>query len=418
MRVTNSGTYEYCRWEKHQTESRVNFVQSIKTQSVQDYFQNTLAPLRQQFLNGEQPPGCNECYVMEQNNKVSGRQKQLLKIGVLESHFEKSLSTSPLKQDFDYSATNQGHTTRSVSDWQIDLGNYCNSSCIFCNPESSSMMATEFKKIGLIEQLPPTAWCNDSELVEKFVNDLTNNHDIRYLHFIGGETLITPAFKKILKSLVHTEQCKQVTIGLTTNLTLWSDEIAELLANFNQVNFGMSVETLTPVNDYVRWPGKLNNTKQYLDQWVAFAQDHRWLTQLRITPTCLTIEDLWTVYDYAWNNTTSVESCNFLYKPEFLRIGVLPQEYLQTAKNKIQHWIDQHPIDLSQNIVNTRDPNLARQQVVQDAQSYVNYLSSCEDESHRLPDLVNYLKTLEANRGNSILDYLPHYEDLLRSAGY
>jgi hypothetical protein len=54
----------------------------------------------------------------------------------------------------------------------------------------------------------------------------------------------------------------------------------------------------------------------------------------------------------------------------------------------------------------------------QDLQSYVNYLENMPDESNRLPDLVKFLKQLEASRGNSILTYLPEYEELFRSAGY
>jgi hypothetical protein len=69
-------------------------------------------------------------------------------------------------------------------------------------------------------------------------------------------------------------------------------------------------------------------------------------------------------------------------------------------------------------IINTRDPSVAQQQVVQDLQSYINYLKSEPDESWRLPDLIKYLKRLESNRGNSVIPYLPEYEDLFRSAGY
>jgi hypothetical protein len=69
-------------------------------------------------------------------------------------------------------------------------------------------------------------------------------------------------------------------------------------------------------------------------------------------------------------------------------------------------------------IVNIRDPNQAQQQIVQDLESYVNYLDNEPDESYRLTDLVQYLKKLESNRHNSVLDYLPQYEDLFRSAGY
>jgi predicted S18 family serine protease len=124
------------------------------------------------------------------------------------------------------------------------------------------------------------------------------------------------------------------------------------------------------------------------------------------------------VYDYAWQHGTSVESCNFIDRPEFFRIGVLPKYFRESAVHTLQSWIDAHPVDAHDQIINTRDPNLARQQIVQDANSYLNYLESAEDESHRLPDLVDYLKRLEASRGNSILTYLPQYENLFRSDGY
>jgi hypothetical protein len=180
----------------------------------------------------------------------------------------------------------------------------------------------------------------------------------------------------------------------------------------------MSVETLTPVNDYVRYPSQQAQTQTLLDRWVALGHKQGWLIQLRITPTCLTVHELTTVYDYAWQHGTAVESCNFIDRPEFFRISVLPKRQRESAVEILRSWIGTHPVDVHDQIINTRDPNLAQEQIVQDACSYLNYLESAEDESHRLPDLVAYLKRLETGRGNSILTYLPQYEDLFRSAGY
>jgi len=58
------------------------------------------------------------------------------------------------------------------------------------------------------------------------------------------------------------------------------------------------------------------------------------------------------------------------------------------------------------------------QQVVEDLLSYKNYLKNEPDESFRLPDTVSYIKQLESLRNNSVLDYLPEYEELFRTAGY
>jgi sulfatase maturation enzyme AslB (radical SAM superfamily) len=399
--------------------TRVNFDRNIKSLFPLKYFQDNMAKLRTELLQGHVPDMCSDCHVMEAHSKPSGRQRQLLKVGVLGEHFEKSLASSPMRAAFDHSNKNQGVTNRTVTDWQIDLGNYCNGACVFCGPESSSSLATEFKKIGLIDQTPPPSWCDDPELLDQFVMDLTSSPDLQYLHFLGGETVITPGFKKILSALVNADLAKKITIGFTTNLTVWSDTVVELLTQFQQVNLGMSVETLTAVNDYVRYPSEQARTRQLLDQWRDLAKRHAWLTQLRITPTCLTMHDLTTVYDYAWQHNISVESCSFFDRPEFFRISVLPAQQRQIAIHRLQQWIKSHVANpRAHQIINTRDLNLAQQQIAQDAESYLHYLQSAPDESHRLPDLVAYLKRLEASRGNSILTYLPQYEDLLRSAGY
>jgi len=417
IRINNSGSYEYCRW-KINNNNQADPVANIKNQTPDEFFQNNLSLVREQLLQGEKLSECDACYVMEHNGKVSGRQRQLLKVGIQELHFAKSMYSSPLRSDFDYSHANHGRTTRSISDWQIDLGNYCNGGCVFCHPGSSSKLAAEFKAIGFIQELPPNSWCDDPVLLKRFIDHLTTNTTLKYLHFIGGETTITPAFRQILQALVDSGQSNTVTIGFTTNLITWSDSLNELLSKFYSVNLGLSVETLTPVNDYVRWPSKLDQTLEILNRWVTFGRQNSWLIQLRITPTCLTIEELDTVYEYAWQHELSVESCNFLYKPEVMRINVLPQQYRSQARDRLSQWINSHHIEYIDTIINTRDPNIARQQIIQDAQSYLNYIDNATDESYRLPDLISYLKKLEAHRKNSILDYLPHYEQLFRSAGY
>jgi sulfatase maturation enzyme AslB (radical SAM superfamily) len=419
MAITNSGTYEPCRWVVKNQKTRVNFERNIKNVTPLTYFQTHMAQLRTELLQGDTPTICNDCHVMEQYGKPSGRQRQLLKTGVLGDHFEKSLASSPMRQAFDYSNANQGHTTHTVTDWQIDLGNHCNGACVFCNPENSSTLATEFKKLGLIEQLPPPSWCDDPALLSQFVDNLVASFDdLQYLHFLGGETVITPGFKKILSALVDAGLSNQIIIGFTTNLTVWSDSIVELLKQFKQVNLGMSIETLTAVNDYVRYPSQQLRTKELLDRWVKLATQHDWLVQLRVTPNCLTVHDLTTVYDYAWQNNTAVESCNFIHSPEVFRIGVLPKVVRKQIAQELAIWIDNHPVDDTAQIINTRDSNLTQVQIVQDATSYLNYLNTAPDESQKLPDLVTYLKQLEKSRGNSILTYLPQYEDLFRSAGY
>lgn len=418
MRINGSGAYEPCRWMTFQGGTRANPEHNIRVMSPAAYFQDHMAGLRTQLLQGQTPEICGDCVKMEQHGKVSGRQRQLLKVGVRAEYFEKSLASSPFRSAFDYSHAHQGHTDRRVRDWQIDLGNYCNSACVFCHPESSSTLAQEFKTLGIIDSMPARAWSDDPALVERFVAELAATPDLAYLHFIGGETVITPGFRRILQALVDADLAGRVSIGFTTNLTVWAEPVVDLLRQFQTVNLGMSIESLGPINDYVRYPSQIDRVKQIMDRWTQLGHELGWLQQLRITPTCLTVHDLTTVYEHAWREGLAVESCNFLDRPEFMRISVLPDVYREQARDNLAAWLADHPAPEVPQVINTRDPNQVRAQIRQDAESYLDYLDHAPDETDRLPDLITYLKRLEGHRGNSVLDYVPQYEDLFRSAGY
>ena len=407
MRVTNNGGMTYCRWaDKNITEVNIRDV------DPKTFFQQHMTDIRTSMLQGKTVPGCGECYQMERHNKVSGRQKQLLKVGVRVEQFEKTLASSPWVKTFA-----EHEFTQLPQDWQIDLGNYCNSACVFCHPNSSSRLASEWKRIGFIDQLPLPNWCDDPAQVTSFVEILKSSPHIQYLHFIGGETLITPAFKTILEALIQAGLNRTATIGFTTNLVTWDQSVIDLLTQFATVNLGMSIESFDTVNDYVRWPATMPKVHEILDKWQSIAQQHNWLMQFRITPTVLTIDSLLSVYDYAWDRSIAIESCNFLDQPECMRASVLPRDYRQSIINRMRDWIDAHDHG-DPTIVNIRNPNLSQQQITQDLQSYVHYLQHEADESFRLPELVAYLKRIESSRGNSILTYLPQYEKLFRTAGY
>lgn len=415
MRINNGGHYEFCRWAAKDKDNNRMQLPSIAVQDPIEFFQTGMSSIRLELLNGETPTGCQECVEMEQHNKVSGRLRQLLKTGIQTDNFVKTLQSSPWYEKFEQSA--DGTTDLRPVDWQVDLGNYCNSGCVFCYPGSSSKLAKDWLELGLIQTVPPTAWCNNNEYLQKFIQVLVNTPKLRYIHFIGGETLITPAFRTIVQALVDVGVSETVTLGFTTNLTTWDDDLIELLTQFQEVNLGLSIECLHPVNDYLRWPSNINSVRATLDRWVDFAKQHNWLVQLRMTPTVFSVLHLDTIFEYAYQQDIAVESCNFLSHPAYMRPNVLPAEQKQEVVEKLTRWAEQYPRSETR-VVNTRSPEFARLHTVQDAYSYIDYLTKQPDESYRLPDLVQYIKQMESLRNNTILDYLPEYEKFLRSAGY
>lgn len=416
MRVLPSGELRYCRWME---DKKNPIVSDLNQKDFLSYFQKEMSALRLKMLHGEHISSCDQCAKMEEHGKISGREKQLLKVGIKLDNFEKTFRSSTFYDEFEKSSNHRGDTQLWPQDWQIDLGNYCNSGCVFCSPIYSSKLANEFKKLGLIEELPPKNWTDDDEAVDRFVELLSQSKKLSYLHFLGGETLITPAFKKILLKLIEKGLHTNTSIGFTTNLTVWDESIVHLLKQYKEVNLGMSIECLHPINDYLRWPSKIEKVKEILEKWIQLGRQQNWLIQFRITPTLFSVAHIKTIYDYAYTYDVGVESCNFLYNPSFMRMSVLPIDVRQDIANELQYWINSKKLLFSEErIINTRDPNKAKDYILQDAMSYVDYLQNGPDESSSWPDLVSYLKKLEGSRKNSILDYAPEYEKFLRSAGY
>lgn len=411
MKITHQGNFEFCRWADHASGH------NISDTTPQEFFQTHMANVRASMLAGQRLQECHTCHQMEKHGKVSGRQRQLLKVGIAEDQFEKSLRSSPYWPAFVHSQYHKGHTDILPRDWQIDLGNHCNSACIYCAPESSSRLAQEFRRLKIINQEPSALWSENSAQVDQLIHSLTTSPQLAYLHFLGGETLITPAFRTVLQRLLDAG-LTQVHIGFTTNLTVWDHDVVELLKQFATVHIGLSVECFHPVNDYVRWPSQIDKVKQMAEQWIGLARHKAWYVQLRTTPTALTIPYLTTVYDFALAHGVPIESSNFLQDPASLRMSVLPQHHRDQAADQLQAWIDQHSTGVKSQLVNVRNPAQYITQLTQDAASYVHYLRTSPDETERLPDLVAYLKLLESSRHNCILDYLPEYESILRSAGY
>jgi len=413
MAVTHTGELRYCRWA---LENRSNY--NIKNTDARKFFQIHMADIRKNMLAGQRHADCANCYMQDKNGKISGRQLQLNKIGVNSNQWQSSLRSSPWFEYFKSDITEVRHIP---VDWQIYLGNYCNSACIFCHPEASSRLANEWHKLGFINEIPIADWSDDPNNLEQIIDMICSSDQLQYVHLIGGETLILPAFESFLKQLVLKGHPENIILGFTTNLTVWSDKLFNLLTKFKQIHVNISVECFDPLNDYLRWPSRIDQVKSVALQLVDASRTHGWYLVVRTTPTILSLPRLLSVYDWAWQHNTPVESCNFLSWPSHLRMSVLPKSMREPILKSVQAWIDCHNIDndvATEPTINARHFDRVKLVILQDLQAYLRYLITEPETSESLPTLVEFLKKLEKNRHNSILDYLPDYESLLRANGY
>lgn len=425
LQLNHDGRFKKCRFGKWGpgTLSELNISQ---TSLLTFYNSDEMKKFRLDMLNGEKLNFCDSCYYEDSFNKLSGRVKQLYKSSIDLNNFELTARSSPHYDKFLYSQNNLGESNHKPVDLQIMLSNTCNSACIMCEPESSSRLNLDYKKLHKINskifKSPANnySWTHDSVVLEKFIEELTSIRNLRYLHFLGGETFYDDAFYQISDALLE-QGIDDVIIGTTTNGTIINDKIRTYISKFKNVHLGISIESVTALNDYIRWPSKIESVLVVLDQYLKLRDQNSNLhLTLRITPNILSMYEIDKLFVYMLENNISAESCNILYNPPQLKIELLPQDIRLEIIEKIKNVIEYYELK-DTNVVNIRRSDLVRESTSKVILDYYNFMCNYtvpSDADDLRFKLVEFLKGFEHLRKNSIIDYLPRYENFLRSYGY
>ena len=425
IRIDPQGNYLPCRWSSTHDISLHN----IENTSIAEYMNSpTMNSMRQSMLDGQGSAICNACYYEDSNNKISGRRKQLLKSAITVDNFEKSFCSSPHWYLFEYSAEHQGQTNYYPVDLQIDLGNTCNSACIMCIPTYSSRLAVDYIKLNQIEpELFPKYpaiknWADDDILVDKFVKEISKKPNIKYIHFLGGETLYLKSFYTICDKLIQSGYSKNVSIGTTTNCTIYTPKLENIIRQFKHVHLGLSIESAHTINDYLRWPSDINEVLFNIKKFLDLRKQTDLHLSLRITPTVLSIYHIDTVFKFMLDNNITAESCNILHDPSCLRIELLPRSLADQILIKINKIIDDYGLVPNNDVIlnRRRDDLIAPviQEIIFEYQHLLKTYQAPTNVETERSNLVKWIKAFETLRDNNILNYLPEYEEFLRSYNY
>lgn len=422
IRLSYDGGYKKCRWQRgFAPENNINEVGLLDSLNTDE-----MSKFRQQMLNGEKPKGCDTCYYQDELHKLSARHKQLLKSGIRVDDFENSLLSSPHISDFTYSNDNNGATQNVPTDLHVDIGNLCNSGCIMCEPYASSKLVQDYiklyKKSDLFYNPPPqTSWVENKTVFDKFLKDLSSIDGLRYIQLLGGETLYNKAFYDICESLIESGKSQTCILGTTTNGTIYKPELENIIPKFKEFHLGISIESVTPLNDYIRYPGKIDSILANIDSFLSLRQTNPGLhITLRITPNIFTVYDLDQLFEYAIEKKITLEACFIMFKPECLRMELMPDDIRQEVIDKLQHLIDRHGLS-RHNITNIRNQESISEVTSDSVHEYLNFVKNYNkpaDTEYQRQKLVEFLKSFESLRNNTILDYAPRYKEFLTSIGY
>lgn len=422
-----SGRYIPCRWQSA-VDPAVESM-NMKTSGIVDFFNSDrMNQFRSDILANRPLKECSSCAYEDSFGKVSGRARQLYRSNISTETFEQDYAVSHHRPMFEYSQANAGGTMSHPYDLQINLSNTCNSACIMCDPMTSSRLNQDYIKLAKMSApmfyYPKQfkCWADDPVLVEKFIQDLKELPRIDYLHLLGGETLYLDSFYRICDALIDAGMSEKIFLGTTTNLTLYTERLENIVTKFSRFHIGLSIESVNSLNDYIRYPSHIKGVLENLDKFLELRRKfpEKIHLSLRITPNIFSIFYIDEVIQYMCDHDITGESCDILVNPACLRIELMPDNLRLIAIEKLKSVVEKNSLTRTK-VVDARNPELVRAVISTVAFSYVDFLENMtvteSEEKHRF-DLVTYLSGFESIRNNSILDYAPEYKTFLTKYGY
>ena len=426
FRLGANGQFTPCRWAVNSPGAST--ASTIYAETPLEFFHSdTMNRLRHDMVAGNANPICKTCLYEDSFGKLSGRQKQLFRFGLTVDASDKwtEVDTSI----FEYSYEHGGQTNVEPIDFQIVTSNTCNSSCIMCGPGSSSKISKDLATNSTLRELSGAdfayveAWRLTDSAINRIVDDLETIPYINYVHLIGGEPFYDKGVKKLMQLMVDRGIAKRVICGTATNATIYDAELMDLMAQFQDFHLGISIDAITSLNDYIRYPSKIDDVTKNISDMLEFAKSNgKFFVNFRPTPNIFTVYYLPELFEYFITNGIIWETCDILFKPTYLRMELMPDDIRRETIDRLRTVAEKYGManDVPQE-PDTRNPAKAKSVMTNSIHSYINFLSTYQPPATVEADryaLVAALKQFESLRGNRILAHAPRYEEFLRRYGY
>jgi len=420
------GSFGYCCAQTpHRPYSGyLTSVYNIKVMSISDWHNSTPMKSARMSMDSEiKIPECDSCWYQEKFSTTSRRHKSNIKSAIFKQSFDISLIQSPSYNGFKYSFDNNGLTNQLPVDLHIDLGNYCNLACKFCCPEASSKIARQYSKWNILEDDNTIAsdWTRDDDVWDRFIEQVISIKDLQNIHFMGGETLITPRFEDFIDKLIEYKRY-EVCISFVSNGTSYNPRLMKKLSKFERVGIEVSIETLTKHNEYIRQGTKnevvIGNIEKYIELSLKSSID----ITVRPAVSLLSIGYYYTLLQFCLDNKLLLKSNNVIREvgwksSKCMDVRVLPREvkveYKKNYTELLRNIDDEHLID----DFNESDSHNYKTVIKNECVKCISLLE--EEYEHNLyPDLVELLEKWDKVYDFNANDLYPELREMLSKNNY
>lgn len=372
LQIYWDGSLGICCTERHKLYADSEKQYNIANMSIRDWFNSEpVTKFRQQILSDTKNTICGRCYLEESLGGNSRREKANLKNAIFMQAFDASFEQSPSKKYFSI----DGQTHKMPIDMHIDLGNHCNLTCKMCDAQSSSKIAAQEVKWGIVssKQFIGNDWTSNQSVWHSFKQQLLDIPNLSNIHFMGGETLLSSRIEDLVDFLAE-HQKWDVGFSFVTNGTIYKPELIEKMSRFKRVGIEISIETLTGHNDYIR---QGTDTQQVLDNILNYKRLMSDKIDVTIRPaiSALSIGTFWTLLQFTLDHQLVIKPC-WCMRPGFLDPNILPVDVKQSYLPMYRQLVNRLGSTESLDTFNASDRHNCDSVVKQWAQACISVLES------------------------------------------
>ena len=408
------GSFGGCSLESHKLYPSTQNC-NIASMSISEWFNSeSMRNLRQSILGDTALSTCSICMADEcvgaDSRRLKSNQKSVI---FTKSAFQDSFGQSPGFGHFNYSQQHQGYSNKvHPIDLHIDLGNYCNLACKMCSPSASSKIASQEVKWGIksSQQYLGVDWTRDQNVWNSFKQQLLAIPDLNNIHFMGGETLLTPKFEDLVDWFIEHNRT-DVCFSFITNGTVFNEQLMQKLRVFKRVGIEISIESLDETNSYQRQGTDTKLVLKNIDRYTEYCNGSSITVTLRPTLSILTIGSYVQLLEYALANSLIIKS-SVVHAPEFLSPRLIPYDIKQQYIKTFQELTRLLPLPTDN--FNRSDLNNVQLIVSQQVQTCINILSTATPDNSDLlyHQLVDHCRKWDQIYGYNARDVYPELVEI------
>lgn len=320
--------------------------------------------IREKMIKGERLDNfCQECYRLEDSGTYSSRTEET-KLWLKKLGWETYDDCDPELVYYD-----------------IRNDNLCNLSCRMCNPQFSSQIEKEYKKIGWVVETHPKNFS---------FSNVVDINTVKKIYVAGGEPSLMPGFREFLTRAIACDRT-DIEIRMNTNATNLNKEYRELLKHFKELHIVVSLDGYDKINKYIRWPA----------DWDSIVNNVSGLYEITNNISFNVTVGIW--------NISNLSQLVFFLEKEFPNTNILLNK-IYMPESQVFTTFPNKELALA-DLEKCKSSKFYNQFLFKDKLDYyINELSNSKINLTALEEFFKFNDTLDQSRNVKLIDYIPELE--------